>query len=104
MSLSHVPGRQDELGVNVLVHGPTDKATAVEVHNAGQIEPAFVGANVGNVADPDLVGSSGGGQLGQAIRSNRLVMVAIGGADLEAAFGTARRCSWRVKRAMRLRP
>jgi hypothetical protein len=62
MSLSHVPSRQDELGVNVLVHGPAD-ATAVEVHHAGQIKPAFVGVDVGDVADPIWSGAVGAGGL-----------------------------------------
>jgi hypothetical protein len=67
MSLSHVPGREDQLGVAILVHRPADDPTAIEVHNAGQVKPAFLSADVGDVADPELVGSTGSGQLGQAI-------------------------------------
>ena len=86
MSLSHVPGREDQLGVNVLLHGPADDPTAIEVHNASQVEPAFVGMDVGDVADPDLVEGSGRGQLGQAIGSNGLVVVAVSGLDAEPAL------------------
>src|SRR5207248_11739975 len=58
MRQRHVPGPEDQWGVNVLVHGPADNTTAVAVHNAGQVEPAFLGVDVGDVTDPDLVGST----------------------------------------------
>src|SRR2546423_11982866 len=89
MSLSHVPGREDQLGVDVLVHGPADDPTAIEVHDASQVEPAFLSMDVGDVAEPDLVGRTGSGQLGQAIGSNGLVVVAVGGLDPEPTLGAA---------------
>ena len=73
MSLSHIPSRKDQLGVDGVVQGPPDDATAVEVHNASQIKPAFFGADVGDVAHPDLVGSARGWQLGQAIGGDGLI-------------------------------
>jgi len=60
MNLCHVPGRQDELGIDVFIHGPTDDPAAEEVHDGGQIEPAFLGTDVGDVADPDLIGRAVG--------------------------------------------
>ena len=77
------------MGVNVLLHGPADDPTAIEVHDASQVETAFVGMDVGDVADPDLVGGTGGGQLGQAIGSNGLVVIAVSGLDPEPALDTA---------------
>ena len=32
MRLSHIPGREDQLGVDVLVHRPADCPTAIAVH------------------------------------------------------------------------
>jgi len=86
VSQSHIPSREDELGVDVLAHGPADDAATEAVHNAGQVEPAFLCVDVSDVADPDLVGCGGGRQVGQAIGSNGMVMVAVSGADPEAAF------------------
>ena len=60
MSQRHAPGRQDQLGVDVWVHGPADDPSAVEVHDAGQIEPTFFGGDVSDVGDPDLIGGVGG--------------------------------------------
>ena len=85
----HAPGGQDQFGVDVFAHGPARQAPAVKVQNAGQIEPAFLGVDVSDVAEPDLVGGARSGQFGQAVRSNGLVMVAVGGADPEPAFGAA---------------
>ena len=89
MSPGHAPGGQDQFGVDVLAHGPAGQAPAVKVQDAGQVEPAFLGVDVGDVAEPDLVGGARSGQFGQAIGSNGLVVVAVGGADPEPAFGAA---------------
>ena len=89
MNLGHIPGRQDQLRIDVFVHGPAHNAAAVAVHHAGQIQPTFVGVDVGDVRDPDFVGSCGSSQFGQAIGSNRLVVVAVGGADLEATLDSS---------------
>jgi len=86
MSLGHVPSGQDELGVDRLVHRPADDPAAVGVHNPGQVEPAFLGGDVGDVAEPDLIESARSGPFGQAIGSDRLVVVAVGGGDSEPSF------------------
>ena len=72
MSLGHPPGGQDQWGVDMLAHGPTGQAAAVKVEDAGQVEPAFFGGDVGNVADPDLVGGARRGQFREAIGGDRL--------------------------------
>ena len=89
MSQGHAPGGQNQFGVNVFAHGPAGEAAAVKVQNAGQIEPAFLGGDIGDVPKPDLVGRAGGGQIGQAIGGDGLVVIAVGGADAEAAFGAS---------------
>ena len=89
MSKRHAPGREDQLGVDVLVHGPADDPTAVDIHDAGQVEPALLGGDVGDVPDPDLIGSARGGQIGQAIGGDGLVVVAVGGVDPEPTFGAS---------------
>ena len=82
----HGEGGQDECRVDGRAHGPTDDPAAVEVEDAGEIEPAFVGLYVGDVGDPDLVGGSGGRRLGEAVGSDGVVVVAVGGPDAVAAL------------------
>ena len=45
---------QNELGVDVFTHGPAGEPAAIKVQDASQIEPAFVGGNVGDVPEPDF--------------------------------------------------
>ena len=89
MSQSHSPSGQDQFGVDVFAHSPAGEAAAVQVHDASQIEPAFLGCHVGDVPEPDLVGGAGRGQVRQAIGGDGLVVVAVGGADTEPAFGAS---------------
>ena len=70
----HGEGGQDECRVDGGAHGPTDDPAAVEVEDAGEIEPAFVGLYVGDVGDPDLIGGSGGRRLGEAVGSDGVVV------------------------------
>jgi len=44
-------------GVVALTHGPADDLAAVEVQDGGQIKPAFLGFNIGDVRRPELVGA-----------------------------------------------
>ena len=82
----HGESCQDEGGVNCLTHGPADDFAAVEVQNAGEIEPTLVGENVGDIGDPDLVGCSGLWGFYQEIGSNWVIVVAVGGLDPVAAL------------------
>src|ERR1039458_8806885 len=65
------------------------RASAVEVQNAGQVEPTLLGLDVSDVANPDLVGRTRSGQIGQAVGGNGLVVVAVGRTDPEPAFGAS---------------
>ena len=85
----HAPSGQDQFGIDVLAHGPAGQSAAVKVKDARQINPAFVGGDISDVTEPDLVGGRGCRQRRQAIGGDGLVMVAIRGADPEAAFGAA---------------
>src|SRR5436190_9139105 len=85
MSLSHVPCSQDELSIDGLAHSPADDAPAEEVHDASQIKPSFRGGDIGDVSDPDLIGSTWGGQLSQPVGSNGMIVAAVSGPDAETA-------------------
>src|ERR1700690_1002213 len=89
LSYRHVPGSEDQFGIDVLAHGPAGQSAAVKVEDTRQIKPAFLGGDIGDVPEPDLVGGRGSGPIRQAIGCDGLVMVAIGGANPEAAFGAA---------------
>ena len=75
----HGQSAKDQAGVDGGAHGPTDKPTAVEVEHAGQVQPAFASLDVGNVPNPDLVGSRGRRRFWQPIGSDGVIVVAVGG-------------------------
>ena len=82
---SHGEGVERQAGLEIFLHSPADDFAAVEIHDAGQIEPTFPGSNVGNVADPNLVDAGRRALSGQAIGGDGMRMVAVGGADAKAA-------------------
>ena len=82
----HGEGGEDESRVDGVAHGPTDDPAAVEIEDAGEIKPTLVGGDVGDVGDPDLVGSSGLWGFSQVVGSDGVVVVAVGGLDAIATF------------------
>ena len=52
----HVQGIQGELGVDALGKGITHDFSGAQVFDNGEIQPAFPGGDVGDVAHPGLVG------------------------------------------------
>ena len=52
----HVQCGQQQLGAQVSGHRPADHAAREAVDDRGEIQPAFPGAHVGDVADQELVG------------------------------------------------
>ena len=82
----HGESCQDQSGVDCLAHGPADDFATMEVQYTGEIEPTLVGENVGDISDPDLVGSSGLWCFCQQIRSYWVIVVTIGGLDSVAAL------------------
>src|SRR5229473_8192668 len=61
-------------------HRPADDLAAVEVHDRGQIEPALISLDVGDVGEPDPVRRGGGEVPLEQIRGDREVVTAVGGA------------------------
>src|ERR1700726_4248227 len=61
-------------------HRPADDLAAVEVHDRGQIEPALIGLDVGDVGEPDPVRRGGGEVALKQIRGDREVVTTVGGA------------------------
>lgn len=56
----HPQGIVRKLGRNAGTHGPSDDHPRPCVHDDGQVEPALVRPNVGDVGEPGLVGPLGG--------------------------------------------
>src|SRR5436190_16300367 len=73
----HGKSTYDERGINPLAHGPADDFSAVEVHDGREVKPVLTHFDVGDICDPDLVGRGRLGRLGQTVRSDGLVMVAV---------------------------
>src|SRR5271170_636891 len=63
----------------MICHRPADDLAAVEVHDRGQIEPALIGLDVGDVSEPDAVGRGGGEVPLQQVRCNRELVATVGG-------------------------
>ena len=70
MRPSHREGSEDQGGVDPFAHGPADDFAAVKVEDPSEVEPAFVGFDIGDVSDPDLMGSRGRRRLCQAMGSD----------------------------------
>src|SRR6266852_2685362 len=61
-------------------HRPADDLAAVEVHDRGQIKPALIGLDVGDVGEPDPVRCGGDEVALEQVRGDREVVTAVGGA------------------------
>src|SRR5215203_6769468 len=53
----HLQGVQDQFGAQVLGHRPANDPTRERVQDHGEVQPALVGALLGNVGDPELIGT-----------------------------------------------
>jgi hypothetical protein len=60
VSCRHVQGGGDEFGAHVISHRIADAAFGVTIDHRRQVQPAFPGADVGDVADQFLAGGGGG--------------------------------------------
>jgi hypothetical protein len=56
----HRQSCQWQVGAQIIRHRPADDLTAVHVHDGDQIEPAWIGLEVGDVGEPDPVRRGGG--------------------------------------------
>ena len=72
--LASPDGHQKGLQCKVCGHaglgGPTDDATREQVDDDAEIQPAFVGLDIGDVGDPDLIGLRGAELLLQLVLSH----------------------------------
>jgi len=59
---------------------PADDLAAVEVHDRGQIKPALLGLDVGDVGEPDPVRRGGDEVALEQVRGDREVVTAVGSA------------------------
>jgi len=55
-------------------HRPADDPAAVQIHDGGQIEPALIGLDVGDIGEPDPVRRSGAEVALEQVRSDREVI------------------------------
>src|ERR1700751_6031459 len=61
-------------------HRPADDLAAIKVHDRGQIEPALISLDVGDVGEPDPVRRGGDEVALEQVRDDREVVTAVGGA------------------------
>src|SRR5215212_8286380 len=53
----HLQGVQDQFSAQVVGHRPANDPTRERVQDHGEVQPALVGALLGNVGDPELIGT-----------------------------------------------
>lgn len=56
-------------------HGPSDDPSAAHVQHGCQVQPSFAGGQVGDVADPHLIGRKAGKRPGKAVESDKRSLV-----------------------------
>ena len=100
----HGEGRKDQSRVDGGTHGPADDPSAVEVHDASKVEPAFGDVGVGDIWHTDLVGGRGRRILGETIGGDRVVVVTVGPLDTVATALAVVGPQLFIKRATLLRP
>src|SRR5260370_31047757 len=59
-------------------HRPADNLAGEEVHHHGEIEPALICLDVGDIGEPDPVGRGGGEVPIEQVRGDRKVVAAVG--------------------------
>jgi hypothetical protein len=70
---------QTEGGCERGSESPADELAAVNVEDAGDVEPAFVGGNIGDVSDPDFIAGAGRRAALEQVWGDRVVVLAVGG-------------------------
>src|SRR5665811_2147267 len=82
----HLEGVDHELTPHVFSERPAHHLAVEQINDHRQKQPSFVGRNVGNVANPYLVGLGHGEVAIQEVRSNRQAVSAVRGRDPETAL------------------
>jgi hypothetical protein len=75
----HRQGCQGQVGAQMVLHRPADNPAAIQVHDGGQIEPAPIGLDVGDVGEPDAVRRGSYEVPIQQVRGDRKLVPAVGG-------------------------
>lgn len=77
----HGQSGEDERRIHACLHGPADQPSSVEVDDASDEQPAFIGGDVGDIRYPPLVRTRCRKILLEQVRRNRQIMVGIRGGD-----------------------
>jgi len=80
----HVERSDDQGGLHGRIHGPADDLARVQIEDGGEVEPALVGADVGDVGHPLLVRRGRGEIAVDDVVGDRRVVVGIGGDEAHA--------------------
>jgi hypothetical protein len=72
-------------GTHVLAHRPADHFAGEQVEDHGQVEPALGGRDIGDVGQPNVIGSVRDKALVQQVFRHRQRMLAVSRADAKAA-------------------
>src|SRR5262245_4776801 len=80
----HAQRVDDDLRMQRRGHRPADDPSREEVHRRREVEPALVGRDVGDVRDPDLVRRTGAEVLVEAVRRDRVAVLAVRRLDSES--------------------
>ena len=78
----------DQGAMEGITEGPADDFAAEAVHDGGEISPAGLGVDVGDVSDPSLVEAGQWAEGFEAVGGRSLGMAAVSGARAEGSFGT----------------
>jgi len=79
----HFQGFDAEIRVQGVLHAPADDLSAEQVDDAGQVEEAFIGGDVGDIGGPFLIGCGGVEFAVEPVLEYRMRMIGIGGGDAE---------------------
>src|SRR5450631_1618745 len=81
----HCQSRDRQIRPHVVTHRPADDLPCEKIEHDSQIEPSFLGWDIGYVSKPDLIRPLGGEFLGEPVGGNGPIVAAVGGACPEPA-------------------
>jgi hypothetical protein len=82
---SHDQGRDRQVRPHMVMHCPANDLSGEKIEHDSQIEPSFLGWDIGYVSEPDLIRPLGGEFLGEPVGGNGPIVAAVGGACPEPA-------------------
>ena len=81
----HGQGRDRQVRAHVVTHRPANDLSGEKIEHDSQIEPSFLGWDIGYVSEPDLIKPLGGEFPGEPVGGNGPIVAAVGGACPEPA-------------------